>query len=62
MVIREVALHIIHMIESLGLTVIGEGVETEEEAQFLRSYGVQFVQGWLYARAQPMAELLRNHA
>ena len=58
----EVALHIIQMAESLGLTVIGEGIETEEQAQFLRGYGVQFGQGWLYARAQPMAELLRNHA
>lgn len=58
----EVALHIIHMAESLGLTVIGEGIETETQARFLRGYGVQFGQGWLYSRAQPMSELLRNHA
>jgi sensor c-di-GMP phosphodiesterase-like protein len=58
----EVALHIIHMAESLGLTVIGEGIETEAQAQFLREYGVGYGQGWLYARAVPMAELLRNRA
>ena len=58
----EVALHIIHMAESLGLTVIGEGIETEAQASFLREYGVEYGQGWRYARAMPMAELLRNHA
>ncbi|MDI1253099.1 EAL domain-containing protein [Thermomonas sp.] len=58
----EVALHIIHMAESLGLTVIGEGIETEAQAQFLLEYGVGYGQGWLYARAVPMAELLRNRA
>ena len=58
----EVALHIIHMGESLGLTVIGEGIETEAQAQFLRDYGVGYGQGWLYARACPMVELLRTQA
>ena len=58
----EVALHIIHMAESLGLTVIGEGIETEAQAQFLRDYGVGYGQGWLFARACPMAELLRTQA
>lgn len=58
----EVALHIIHMAESLGLTLIGEGIETEMQAQFLLDYGVGYGQGWLYARACPMAELLRPHA
>lgn len=58
----EVALHIIHMAESLGLTVIGEGIETEAQARFLREYGVEYGQGWLYARAQPMADLLLYRA
>ncbi|MGV8923665.1 MAG: EAL domain-containing protein [Thermomonas sp.] len=58
----EVALHIIHMAASLGLTVIGEGIETEEQASFLRDYGVEYGQGWRYARAMPMPELLRKYA
>ena len=56
----EVAMHIIQMAESLGLTVIGEGIETEEQASFLRDYGVEYGQGWRYARAMPMQELLRT--
>lgn len=58
----EVALHIIHMAESLGLTVIGEGIETEAQAVFLHEYGVEYGQGWLHSRAMPMAELLRRRS
>lgn len=57
---REVALHIIGMADALGLTSIGEGVETKVQAEFLRAHGVRFGQGWLYGRAQPMAQLLRD--
>ncbi len=32
----EVALHIIHMAASLGLTVIGEGIETAGQTRLLR--------------------------
>lgn len=59
---QRVALHIIHMAESLGLTVIGEGIMTEAQARFLREYGVLYGQGWLYSHAVPMAELLKRVA
>jgi diguanylate cyclase (GGDEF)-like protein/PAS domain S-box-containing protein len=49
---------IIEMAHSLGYTVIAEGVETEEQATFLRLLRCEQVQGFLFARPMPAAELL----
>jgi sensor c-di-GMP phosphodiesterase-like protein len=57
-VTSQVALHIIKLGGSMGLKIIGEGVETEVQAEFLRKHGVQFAQGWLFHKAMPMDQLL----
>ena len=41
---------IIRMAQSLGLQTIAEGVETAEQAQLLRSYGCEEMQGYWYSR------------
>jgi diguanylate cyclase (GGDEF)-like protein len=41
----------------LSIKTVAEGVETEEQFQLLRAAGVDFVQGYLFGRPRPMAEL-----
>jgi len=54
---------VIGMARNLNLKVIAEGVETEEQRDFLREHGCDEVQGYLYARPMPadeVGELLRE--
>lgn len=42
----------------LGLSTVAEGVETTEQAGFLRALGCTEAQGFLYAKPMPLPELL----
>ncbi len=53
-----IATTIIAMAHSLKLTVVAEGVETPEQAEFLKAQGCDQVQGYLYGRPMPAGELL----
>ncbi|NQX87753.1 MAG: EAL domain-containing protein [Halioglobus sp.] len=48
---------IIAMARSLGLELVAEGVETREQCQFLRNHGASVVQGYLFSKPVPAAEL-----
>ncbi|MGZ5651663.1 MAG: putative bifunctional diguanylate cyclase/phosphodiesterase, partial [Usitatibacter sp.] len=48
---------IVTLAHSLGLAVIAEGVETEEQAQALRSLGCDQMQGYLIGRPVPRDEM-----
>jgi EAL domain-containing protein (putative c-di-GMP-specific phosphodiesterase class I) len=41
---------------SMGLNVIAEGVETDEQLQILRSLGCDMMQGFLFSKAVPQAD------
>jgi EAL domain-containing protein (putative c-di-GMP-specific phosphodiesterase class I) len=43
----------------MGLSVIAEGVETEEQRKFLTSLGTHSFQGYLYSRPLPQEEFER---
>ncbi len=46
--------HVISMAHSLGLTTVAEGVETNEQADFLHSLNCDVIQGYLYAKPMPL--------
>lgn len=47
---------IIVMAHKLGIRTIAEGVETEQQRDLLKSFGCDYVQGFLYSPAVPAAE------
>jgi PAS domain S-box-containing protein len=53
---RRIAAAIIGLGQSLGITVVAEGVETVAEETILRSLGCDLGQGWLYGKGAPDAE------
>ncbi|CAG1017091.1 putative signaling protein [Burkholderiaceae bacterium] len=60
-----IALAIVSMSRSLGLTVVAEGVETEAQQDFFSRHGCDCAQGFLYSRPvepEAIAELLQRHA
>ena len=53
----QVAKFIIALGRELKLSMVAEGVETESQAEFLRFCGCDAVQGYLYSRPYPAAEI-----
>jgi sensor c-di-GMP phosphodiesterase-like protein len=50
------------LISASGRTVVAEGVERPEQADFLRQVGVQMAQGWLYSKPLRAPEFVAWHA
>ncbi len=50
---------VVRMAKWLNMPVIAEGVETVEQANFLKSIGCYYIQGYLYARPMPQDEYER---
>lgn len=55
--------HLYRLLAQIGTLanckVLAEGVETEEERQFVASCGIDLIQGYLFARPVPLAEVIR---
>ena len=49
---------VIQMSRALNIKVVAEGVETEEQAEFLRSCGCHILQGYLLGRPMAAADLV----
>jgi diguanylate cyclase (GGDEF)-like protein/PAS domain S-box-containing protein len=55
---RAVVEAVITLARRMGLTVIAEGVETEDQDELLRQMGCPVVQGYLYGRPAPAADVV----
>jgi EAL domain-containing protein (putative c-di-GMP-specific phosphodiesterase class I) len=51
-----IAQAVISMGRAMGLSVIAEGVETEEQRELLASLGCHSLQGYLFSRPLPLEE------
>lgn len=51
-----IAVAVIAMARSLGLTVVAEGVESEAQMHYLHSHGCDQIQGYYYSRPLPAEE------
>ncbi|MEG1681621.1 MAG: EAL domain-containing protein, partial [Stenotrophomonas sp.] len=56
-VTSQVATHIIELARSLGMQTLVEGIETQEQADFFRSKGVLYGQGYLFGRPMRAEDL-----
>ncbi len=52
---------IVKMAKALGMTVIAEGVETEKQAEFLKSFEVDVFQGYLYSEPVPVKDFEKKY-
>jgi diguanylate cyclase (GGDEF)-like protein/PAS domain S-box-containing protein len=50
---------IINLADELNLSCIAEGVETQEQLDFLRASQCQYVQGYFFAKPMPLEELIQ---
>ena len=60
---RMILNHIIKMAQSIGLTIVAEGVEQENQVKTLYSFGAEIIQGYYYDRPMPkdqMVERIKN--
>ena len=57
---RSIVLQLLRLLEELGVTPLCEGIETIEERNVLRDFGIRLIQGYLLAR--PAFEALATPA
>jgi sensor c-di-GMP phosphodiesterase-like protein len=46
------------MAKTLNFVIVAEGIETQEQLDYLRAHNVDLGQGWLFAKAMPVDEFI----
>ena len=51
---------VVRMAESIGMRTLTEGVETEEQYDFLKSIGCERIQGFLFGKPMPLKDIIES--
>ena len=51
---------IVHMAELMGMRTLVEGVETEEQAEYLTSIGCEKLQGYFFGKPKPLSDYVQE--
>jgi EAL domain-containing protein (putative c-di-GMP-specific phosphodiesterase class I) len=57
---RKIVNSILTLASSLGIDVVAEGIETEDQREYFRQRGIQGMQGFLFMKPAPIDVLLRR--
>ena len=57
---NEIIAHVLEMAKALDLKIVGEGVETKDQADFLTDRGCDVIQGFYYARPMPINDYIEK--
>ena len=55
---KKIVQHSVAMVKDLDLKVIAEGVETQEQLEFLKQSSCDLVQGYFFSKPLPVEEFL----
>lgn len=55
---RQVMNAAIHMIHNMGLKIVSEGIETDEQFQAVLDLGIEYIQGYYFSQPLPQDEFL----
>jgi len=55
---KELCQSILHICKVLAVKIVASGVETQEQLNFLKNEGVDVIQGYIYAKAAPLENIL----
>ncbi|MCR4842765.1 MAG: EAL domain-containing protein, partial [Eubacterium sp.] len=52
---RRILMNIVKMAKEIGVQTLAEGIENRDQADFLRTIGCEMLQGYLYAKPEPVS-------
>ena len=57
---KNILASMVRMAREIGMETVAEGIETEEQAAFLKKMGCEYGQGYYYAKPMPLEEFLKK--